>query len=271
MYEILDQFGDIVLSSSLNSFHICEAPGAFISALNHYIDSTDKNTKWSWFAQTLVPSVDLSKNNFALDDHYGLINHYNDKWLFGKDLDQSGDITHSCIIKYYATNKKLKNINFMTADAGLYCEPESFNEQEIHLSKINMGQILCILSCLAEGGSAIIKTFLPISEPLTISLIYILVNSFSEAYFVKPRCSNPDNSEIYLVLSKYKKICQTTLDMLYEMLDDKNVTHNSLLFVDFPESFKKSFSEIITNLVTRQIEALDKSYYQYYNYHKINT
>lgn len=35
-YEILNQF-PIVKESSLNSVHLCEAPGAFITSLNHYL------------------------------------------------------------------------------------------------------------------------------------------------------------------------------------------------------------------------------------------
>ncbi len=70
MYEMLNLFPDIVLSSqksNIKSFHLCEAPGAFISAFNHYI--TSKGYTHEWYAQTLNPKY----NSDALDDHYGLI------------------------------------------------------------------------------------------------------------------------------------------------------------------------------------------------------
>lgn len=268
MYEILDHFPNLTKAVSINSFHICEAPGAFISALNHYLNYGEDRRKWKWFAQTLVP--DNCKTNCALDDHFGLIQSFPDRWLFGPDSDLSGNITHSNVIKYYSKEPKLNNINFMTADAGIYCNPNSFNEQEIHMCKINMGQILCILSCLQQNGSAVIKTFLPLSEPLTISMVYILVNCFENVNFVKCVTSNSDNSEIYIILSKYNKISNSNLDILYEMLDDPNITHLSLLFNNFSSNFINSFTEITTQLINRQINSLEQTYYYYYNYEVIN-
>ncbi len=82
-----------------------------------------------------------------------------DIWRFNND--DSGDISRSTIIKYYANDERLKNIDFITADAGLYCHPNDINEQEAFLGKINMGQIICILACLPIGKSAMFKTFLP--------------------------------------------------------------------------------------------------------------
>src|SRR4029077_16393704 len=99
------------------------------------------------------------------------------------------------VIKSYASNPLLKDIEFMTADAGLHCDPTELNEQEAHLGKINMGQIICILACLPPNKSAIFKTFLPMSEPLTISMFYLLTHLFSSVSITKPSTSNSSNSE----------------------------------------------------------------------------
>lgn len=47
-YEILNQY-PVVTSSKLNSVHLCEAPGAFISALNHYLNSNYSDVQVSIF------------------------------------------------------------------------------------------------------------------------------------------------------------------------------------------------------------------------------
>ena len=47
---------DLVEGSALNSVHLCEAPGAFVAALNHHIQSRcDGSFEWGWVANTLNP------------------------------------------------------------------------------------------------------------------------------------------------------------------------------------------------------------------------
>nr|WBF70644.1 putative FtsJ-like methyltransferase [Megavirus caiporensis] len=267
LYEILHEFNYLIPDKTvIKTFHLCEAPGAFISATNHYLDTINK--KLDWYAQTLNPI----QNDIALNDHYGLISKYPKKWIFGDPkIDMSGDITHSQVIKYYRYLPELQNIDFMTADAGIKCNPIELNNQELILSKINMGQIICILSCLPKHRSAIFKTFLPMSEPLTISMIYLLSNKFSKITLTKPISSNSSNSEIYIILQDYQGINDQDLEILYILLDDPKITSNTMLFEDINNKFLKSYSEIIKNLVKRQIDSLSRNYYYYYNMDKINT
>ena len=47
---------DLVDGNALNSAHLCEAPGAFVAALNHHIQSRcDGSFEWGWVANTLNP------------------------------------------------------------------------------------------------------------------------------------------------------------------------------------------------------------------------
>ncbi|CAF4445981.1 unnamed protein product, partial [Rotaria magnacalcarata] len=60
MYEILANFdliNDVNKNPRLTTLHLCEAPGAFISALNHFLVTREenRNIEWQWFAQTLNP------------------------------------------------------------------------------------------------------------------------------------------------------------------------------------------------------------------------
>ena len=79
MYEMLNIFPEIIPNNKrIKSFHLCEAPGAFVAALNHYLYG--KNQELEWYAQTLKPT----NKSDALDDHYGLIKKYPKKcfWIF---------------------------------------------------------------------------------------------------------------------------------------------------------------------------------------------
>lgn len=271
MYEMINRFPKLLPQQHtiIKTFHLCEAPGAFIAAINHYLSIKDIN--FDWYAQTLVPM----DNSRALDDHFGLVHAYPHRWIFGDpNGDNSGDISHSAVIKHYMKHELLKGITFMTSDAGILCNPKQLNEQESYLSKINMGQIVCILACLEENGSAIFKTFLPLSEPLNISMIHLLTKLFDSLTYCKPSSSYACNSEIYIILQGYHKIKPNILEILLALLDDPNITSKSCLF-DFDKAedkvFLDSHTNAITAMVNRQIAALGSNYYYYYNFDKITT
>lgn len=269
MYEMLTYYPQLLNSKKIKSLHICEAPGSFISALHHYLSNKDIE-EWIWYAQTLRPTHTGERTDAALQDHFGLISSYPQRWIFGDPVkDNSGDITHSAIIKYMSTHPELQEINFMTADAGLPCHPREFNEQELYLSKISIGQVTCILACLSKGGSAIIKFFLPMCEPMTISLTNLITSLFESVEIVKPRASHQHNSEVYLVAQNYRGISPGILDFLYAMLDQPTIDSSLVLFRDFDADFYYSYVSAVSNLIDNQISSLSHCYYYYYHWDEI--
>ena len=272
LYEILIHVPDILPSAqkSVKTFHICDAPGAFISAMNYYVQKHTKIKNWVWYAQTLYLKSepgDRSKENAM--DLYNLIKLYPEKWLFGNKTDNSGDITHSAVIKFYESYVLLEDISFMTADAGIHQNPNEINNQEANQAKITMGQVICIMACLMKGGNAILKIFLPLSEPLSISMIYLLTHVFESVSMIKPPASHDCNSEIYIVLKNYKKIKKSVLNVLYDLLDDPKVDSKTLLFEKIDPVFWKSLTHNVVCLVDKQMQALSKNYYFYHHYDKI--
>jgi hypothetical protein len=59
MYEMLECYDLVqpqVRDNAFSSFHLCEAPGAFVCAANHYIRTrVGGDIDWRWLATTLNP------------------------------------------------------------------------------------------------------------------------------------------------------------------------------------------------------------------------
>ena len=67
MFEILKIFNLLDIESKTHkTFHLCEAPGQFIMATNHYLKTETNNETFDWTAQSLV-------GNKALKDNYNLM------------------------------------------------------------------------------------------------------------------------------------------------------------------------------------------------------
>lgn len=68
----------------LKSVHLCEVPGAFISALNHYLKQNRPNVHFDWLATSLNPYYeDMDPAQVINDDR--IIRHTLDRWVFGPD------------------------------------------------------------------------------------------------------------------------------------------------------------------------------------------
>jgi 23S rRNA U2552 (ribose-2'-O)-methylase RlmE/FtsJ len=256
MYEMIDMF--MGNSKKFTSFHICESPGAFISCINHA--TFNKNMEHYWMAQSLKPN---EKTNLALEDHFGLIEKHSDKWLFG-------DITKSSTIKNYVSLSFMESVDLITADGGIPFSPKELNYQEEKMTKLLLGQAICILACLPKRKSAILKAFLPLSEPFTISLVYLLTSHFSSVKIMKPSTSNSANSEIYLLLFSYNGISKSLLEILYEILDNPKVNSQTLLCNIRDEKFMESYCRITRFLISRQIQSISRCFYYYYNPNEIS-
>lgn len=78
-------------SGTLHSLHICEAPGAFISSLNHYIKThKDKEIiQWKWLGTSLNPHCETNTADCTIVDDR-LILQTPDCWYFGDD--NTGDV-----------------------------------------------------------------------------------------------------------------------------------------------------------------------------------
>ncbi|XP_025833984.1 cap-specific mRNA (nucleoside-2'-O-)-methyltransferase 2 [Agrilus planipennis] len=203
-YEILSQFQMLpesqlfATNEPLQTLHLCEAPGGFISALNHFLAKNYPKLQWKWTGFTLNPFHEgLSISEMIPDDR--LIRYTPQNWKFG--LDSTGDITQ--YYNYLSLVKEMEGqkIGLVTADGSIDCmfKPE---EQESIVHFIHYCEIITALSVLSEGGNFVIKMFTMFEQP-TISLVYLLNCSFREVTVYKPCTSKHGNSEVYILCRFY--------------------------------------------------------------------
>ena len=71
------------------SLHLCEAPGAFIASLNHYIKCNYENMNWKWLASTLNPFYEGNDTKRMISGERFIIDTLA-QWNFGESVD--GDL-----------------------------------------------------------------------------------------------------------------------------------------------------------------------------------
>ncbi|XP_013407323.1 cap-specific mRNA (nucleoside-2'-O-)-methyltransferase 2 [Lingula anatina] len=194
-YEILSHFHLIPdEDDTFRTLHLCEAPGAFVCSLNHYLKSKKATTCWEWEANTLNPYYEGSAVSSMIGDDR-LLYHTLEHWNFGKN--GTGDImdleNHVFLRGEYNKN----TVKLVTADGSIDCQ-DNPGEQEQVVAHLKMCECLLALSALGKGGHFIQKMF-TMFESNTICLMYLLNCSFEEVHLYKPATSKPGNSEVYVV------------------------------------------------------------------------
>ncbi|XP_055529350.1 cap-specific mRNA (nucleoside-2'-O-)-methyltransferase 2 [Wyeomyia smithii] len=202
------------------SVHLCEAPGAFITGLNHYLQLNRKGIKWQWFANTLNPYYEGNcLGNMISDDRF--LFHTLGSWCFGEDA--TGDIMQrQNLDAIVLRSKQFQEVNLVTADGSIDCldVPEA---QEEHVSRLHLAEAVTALKLLTVGGSLILKMF-TLFEHCSVNLLYLLYFCFDELNVFKPCTSKPGNSEVYIIAKGYlqPKGIERYLDKIFDNLHSTN-------------------------------------------------
>lgn len=187
-------------NGKLNSLHLCEAPGAFIASLNHYLKSHRFPCEWSWVANTLNPYHEANDNLMMIMDDRLIANtlHW---WYFGPD--NTGDIMtlrYLTGLENFISN--MAPVHLITADGSFDCQGNP-GEQEALVSPLQYCEAVTALTTLGNGGSFVLKMF-TLFEHCSINLMYLLNCSFERVHVFKPATSKAGNSEVYVVCLHYK-------------------------------------------------------------------
>ncbi|XP_076280088.1 cap-specific mRNA (nucleoside-2'-O-)-methyltransferase 2-like [Lasioglossum baleicum] len=205
-YEIVSSFPLIPIGHINNnngyfkSVHLCEAPGAFVTSLNHWLKTNTPEIQWDWIATTLNPYYEgYSTSEMISDDRF--IRHTFDRWCFGKD--NTGNLKNlENLNELIKASEPRDNIFLVTADGSIDCTGDP-GEQENIVAHLHFCEATAALHFLQTGGSLVLKIFTTF-ECHSICLLYLLCCCFNEVNVVKPATSKEGNSETYVVCTNFK-------------------------------------------------------------------
>ncbi|XP_060660827.1 cap-specific mRNA (nucleoside-2'-O-)-methyltransferase 2 [Drosophila nasuta] len=267
LFECLHRF-PVVTQPKLNSLHLCEAPGAFIASLNHYLHSQHKpdEIKWNWRSTTLNPYYEGNAlNEMITDDRF--IFHTLDNWLFHKDftgnllsLDNIDHMTQCC------TQDFPDGVQLITADGSIDCSAQPDCQEEI-VARLFFAEIVSALSILSQGGNFVIKMF-TLFEACSVSVLYMLNCIFQHVHIYKPATSKRGNSEVYVICLNYQR--ETTgLSRLLEALREKLAQPNDAMIMplfskaQIPKDFLLQHEIGCRLYLKLQVDAIEGSIYAY--------
>ncbi|XP_074474979.1 cap-specific mRNA (nucleoside-2'-O-)-methyltransferase 2 [Sebastes fasciatus] len=262
--EILGTFSllpeEPLQNGELNTVHLCEAPGAFITALNHYI-KTSESTRycdWTWAANTLNPYHEANGGSTTIVDDR-LIANTLPWWFFGSD--NTGNIMvqkHVLELKAFVAN--MRRVDVVTADGSFDCQ-ENPDEQEALVASLHYCEVTAALLLLSPGGSFVLKMF-TLYEHASVCLLYLLNCCFRSVNVFKPATSKSGNSEVYVVCLNYdgKEAVKPLLAKLIRnygphLADREALFPTSLI----PESFLKQHEDVCSFFHALQVETITEN------------
>ena len=215
-WEMIQEFNLIPKdhSSDYTVFCNAELPGAFIYAINYFMKSKTNNPSFKWYGNSLWPS-----GSAILGDSFKLYEKNKGNWLMdGKE--HSGNVLDIKTIDYIR-ERIGGTVDLYTSDIGIPLEVEDLNNQETLETPLNLGQIICGLVSLKNGGHLVCKMFLFFSK-FNMSLLSILNDLFEQFFISKPITSRPANSEIYIIGLGYKGYNTSAMNELFSALERWN-------------------------------------------------
>ena len=241
-WEMIHVFQLVPHQGHIKLFCNAELPGAFLFALNHYI-KTKTRTTYDWVANSLYPS-----DGSILGDEFGLVRRYQDRWMMSRE--HNGDVIQAVMIQRME-DRCQRSVDLYTSDIGIGMDHETFLKQEEMEAPLNLGQIICGMRTLREGGHLVCKTFMFFS-PFSMSLLYLTSQCFDEFCVYKPETSRAANSEVYLVGKGYHWN-DDILAKLMHTLTTWDAAYMNEYMVPVPEDFYLTMVLALNRIYRRQM------------------
>ena len=230
-YKLQNIFDNFELFNDKNikikSFHLCEAPGAFLEF------TLDNFNNVEWNSMSLIEPSD--KNIPVMH------NKFNKKNIL--DGGVFGDICNINNSIYF--DKKLHfKYNLITCDGGVSVST-MYNIQEHITQKLIYAQLLSTLYLQQKGGVFILKIFDTLTK-FSINILHIICNYWENVYIFKPENSRPGNSEKYIICKNFKGIQYDMLDIFYKCFEDITSNFDTNNFIE--QLFECNYSNSIEKI-----------------------
>jgi 23S rRNA U2552 (ribose-2'-O)-methylase RlmE/FtsJ len=227
LHEILHTFPLLTnCNNKVNTFHICEHPGAFIYSITDYLKRNCPDAVHDFIFQSLKPTG--KEKIFKAEKD--LLEKHKKKLDYGPK--NTGDITDPDNIKYYYSIHKMSKWDFITSDCGLDCSND-FTQQESVLVPIYTGAFLTAIGISRKGSHYVFKMF-TFNSPQSISLLSLCTEYYEKVYMTRLLTTKSVSGEIYIVCMNFK----------YDnMPQDK--------FIDLVDKYSKK--ELLSNTLSKNI------------------
>lgn len=230
MYELYKEtrYFDNLGDDNIKGFHLCEAPGNFISSTINYLSNDNK--KYEWNAQSL-------KSGFW--DDYGFMKKTEDKWDFGKD--NTGDATNYDNLVYYYD--KYKGIDSFVSDCGV-----GWSEDEDTRDILSVFQLIYALLLPRKGGNFIIKTYVTNHSIKFLAYLSLICSRYEKTYIYRAS-RNTWTSETYIVGISNKGITDKERKILLSLA--KKYTEDNFMYpVEYiPAEFGFEYEYHVKNII----------------------
>lgn len=221
LWEILNQFPNLVPDKKMNVASFCEAPGGFVKAI---IDFRKKHFGNVWEKDKYLVMTLVGKNEITFSRE--LLKSY------GKmiELNPGGcdcDITNYKTIETCEKVFKRKRADLVSADGGIRTSGIDF-DQEREMMMLKFGEIIGALTVQEIGGTFILKVFDIFTEPMA-QMVYLVAMYYEHVKIYKPQMSRPASSEKYLIATGFRGIDERDLVKLQGVLKRKLKFFGNLL------------------------------------------
>jgi cap2 methyltransferase len=259
MYEILGTFPVVnPESEEVKSMHLCEAPGGFITALNHFLKQNNPKVRFTWTATTLNPYYEGNSSNFTIFDDRFILPSL-DRWYFG--VDQTGNIMSLENIE--GMRRYFAGVDLVTADGSIDCH-DTPEQQEVVVARLHMTESIIALKLLKAGGSFVLKMF-TMFEDCSVNLMYLLNCCFGQVNVFKPATSKGGNSEVYVVCLRYDPTVCHEQYLNKVLAQTLTTTNNVFPFYALPETFLRQLAECARYFKEQQETVIENNIYNYYD------
>lgn len=240
LYEILQTYklieNAMIYTQNKNTtvfttFHNAEFPGSFLMCTQYYISTQMKNVSLDWKMSSLFDS----NPEAYIQDVYCLHQNYTDRFVHG---NTNGDVTNIQFIEHLERTFENSKVMMYTSDLGFSVIGE-YNNQEILHSHHLLGQIVCGIVCLQQGGSFVVKCYTAF-EMFTIHCILVTAKMFKQFKIVKPMTSRPCNSEMYIIGIGFKHPGNDILKYLKSRVEKFSLQP----MMSFEKTFKYMYIEL---------------------------
>lgn len=216
---------------TIDSLHICEAPGNFINSCNYYV-TNHTNMKYNWMAQSLQDS--------KIYDTYGFIQNNPERWDFYK----GGDVTKYDNFMYYYN--KYKGTDVLISDCGTeWITDADTNTFHKELSVYEMFYGLLIPRI---GGNFIMKTIASNYNKQFVSLVYVATIKYEKVYIFKSN-NNFWSQEIYVVGIGNKGFSEEESNILLDILKELEDAQVYYPVSTISDDFCIAYNQIMVNVL----------------------